>query len=225
MIVNYQRAFYFLAALLPLIFPPVAKAGLILNGSFENTLGSYVNDTGFGAMLVNGPSTVIPGWTVSTNQLAWIANGNSFGPPLSASDGDMSLDLTGYNDNNSYATIEQTINVMAGVSYVLKFDLGGIEVYDPNPSVIASADGQSATFSLTATQNTLQEWKTFELVFTASSNTALISFTGTGSSSPPGKYTGLDNVSVNLAAVPEPSSLCLWAVAASGLVWRRWRHR
>ena len=48
----------------------------------------------------------MPGWTVTTANLAWIGPSNPFG--LTASDGSYFLDLSGYHDNQPYAGVAAT---------------------------------------------------------------------------------------------------------------------
>ena len=85
-----------LAILLPLAILTLAASGMadpiLVNGSVENTGGTWVDNTGIGEMKISPPSSVIPGWTVINGELAWAPGG--FG--LSASDGLFMLDLTGF---------------------------------------------------------------------------------------------------------------------------------
>src|SRR5271165_5941753 len=96
---------------------------LITNGSFENTNGTFV-DEGGGVMLtaLTPGSTIIPGWTVTNDQLAWLMNGNSTG--ISTPFGSFLLDLTGNHDNGSYAGVTQTIRTIPSETYTLSLSLG-----------------------------------------------------------------------------------------------------
>jgi hypothetical protein len=66
---------------------------LLVNGSFE--AGAF-SDSGNGTQQLLAGSTDMSGWTVMTDDVAWITNANPFG--VTASEGVMCLDLTGYTD-------------------------------------------------------------------------------------------------------------------------------
>ena len=98
-----------------------AEAGpnLLINGSFENTAGTFVNsgiggDTGIMDLLPG--STAIPGWIVldggSGHDIGWGMNGNNYG--IAASQGSYALDLTGYANSPAYSGVDQVVSTVAG---------------------------------------------------------------------------------------------------------------
>ena len=72
------------ATTLAAVLAAPAYAALVNNGSFENTGSTFVGN-GQDYMVLNAGSTIIPGWTVINNPLAWIGPTNPFG--LAASQG------------------------------------------------------------------------------------------------------------------------------------------
>ena len=97
-----------IAAVLNLV-ATMAQAIPISNPSFE--IGTLVND-GTGTMVLPVNSLQITGWTVVTDQLAWITSPNSWG--LTANDGDRFLDLTAYPTGAPFGGIRQTLSTTAG---------------------------------------------------------------------------------------------------------------
>ena len=201
------------AALLPFT---VAHANLLTNGSFE--AGAFVNQ-GSATMSLGAGSTVISGWTVVTDTVAWIGVGNPFG--LSANDGSFFLDLTNYQAGAPFAGLSQVIETTPGAVYSLSFDLGSSTFWGRPSAITASAAGTSATFTslLTGTNN---DWQHVSMDFAATSSSTTILLQGvTGFN-----YIGLDNASVDLVstpAIPEPGAwaLLLAGIAALGLTRRR----
>ena len=180
-----------------------AHAGnLITNGSFENTTGFVGN--GDDTMTLGPGSTTMQGWTVTTNDLAWIGPTNDFN--LTASNGGYFLDLTGYSDNAPYGTVTQTITTTPGARYALTFDLGSSAEYGLPDAITASAGATSQTF--TSSSPGLNQWQTETLDFTAGGPSTVITLAGASGQ----YYIGLDNVSVD--GVPEPAS---WALLVSGV--------
>ncbi len=195
-----------------------ADANLLTNGSFE--LGSFVNQ-GNATMILNVGSTAITGWTVATDQLAWIDTGNPWG--LSAQDGDRFLDFTAYPTGAPFGGITQNIATIAGQQYELSFYLGSYTQRwgGPPVSILASADGTSQTFTVSTT-STASTWTPFSMVFTASSPSTAITLTGSAGY----QYIGLDNVSVvgmGGSPVPEPASYALMSAGLGLLAVVRFR--
>ncbi len=186
-----------------------AHANLLANGSFES--GAFVNQ-GNDTMSLAAGSTVITGWTVVTDTVAWIGPTNPFG--LSAHDGSFFLDLTNYQTGAPFAGMSQAIATIPGAVYALSFDLGSSTFWGRPDSITASAAGTSMSFvaPLTGTNN---DWQHETMNFTAVGATTTVTLQGaTGIA-----YIGLDNASVDLVslpvgAVPEPET---WAMLLAGL--------
>lgn len=201
----------------------IANAGLV-NGSFENTGGTFIAD-GNGAMSLNPGSTTIPGWTVTTGELAWISTG-SFG--IAASDGSFFLDLAGYHDAFPYGGVSQSVATTSGNAYLLTFDIGNAGI-NTISQIQASA---GATTSLLSAQNAtgVAEWYTKSLNFTATASSTLIQLVGMTASNG-GNYIGLDNVTLTdlgptgPAPVPEPASLTVWGLGLVGFAGMACRKR
>lgn len=198
------------AATPPATWPPVAdidqplswassQAGprtaqeLIVNGSFENTQGTFVRDA-FGLMSLPPASAAIPGWTTTTAELAWVDNTNTFGAATPY--GRCSLELTGYHDGWPYGGLTQTIPTVPGQGYRLSLSLGSNQDY-PNAggqkSVTVCAGSSSTNFTFTPTASTGNQWETFSFGFVASSASTVVTIGGLIAN---GVYLGLDNVSV-----------------------------
>jgi hypothetical protein len=175
-------------------------AQIIQNGSFEQG-----NATGDPSLAVG--STAIPGWTVTTAEIAFGTNG-VYG--LATPYGSQFLDLTGYHDSVPYGGVTQNIATTIGASYSLAFSLGADQsssIYSGPVSAMASAGGTSQAFTFApAANSTGNVWQAFGLNFTATSSSTPITIIGTQTAG--GQFIGLDNVSVtqNPAAVPEAST-------------------
>jgi hypothetical protein len=166
---------------------------LIVNGSFENILGTFAGSS-FGVMSLPEGSTVIPGWTIVAGPLIWIDNTNIFS--LASPFGRYSLDLSGPNDQRPYGGVRQTIRTQPGRNYRLSLSLGSNADYPGaggEKSVIVCAGSAGAAFSLMPTNATGNQWETFTFNFTASSHTTEIRISGLIAS---GNYLGVDSVSV-----------------------------
>ena len=169
--------------------PVAASAAIpITNFSFES--GTFVND-GNGTMVLPLGSTVMTGWTVVTDQVAWIISPNPWG--LSAQDGNRFLDLTAYPAGAPFGGVSQTLATSIGHTYRVNYYLGTYTSRwgGPPVSILASAGGtsQTCTVSTTSTQST---WTLCSMLFTANSVSTTLSFVGSAGF----QYIGLDNVSV-----------------------------
>jgi len=192
-------------------------ANLVLNGSFELASAGNNTPTGNGEQLVNG-STAMADWTVvdgpGFDGVAWLPNGNGYG--LSTPFGNDFLDLTGYNDQQPYFGVTQTITTTPGKSYTLTFDLGVDQVgglFTGPVGVTASAGSTSGTFNNYNPAGTGNIWQSFSLNFTASSAATAITIQGLQGD----QYIGLDNVAVTGSAVPEPATWAMMLVGFGGL--------
>ncbi|HEY1615696.1 MAG TPA: DUF642 domain-containing protein [Rhizomicrobium sp.] len=200
-----------LATAILLVGAPAAYANLVTNGSFEDTNNfdgcSNPNGCSDNTMVLSPGNTQMTGWTVTTNQLAWIGPLNPFG--LTAPDGNYFLDLTSYGDSGTYGGISQMISTVAGQSYELTFDLGGSTTYGASDSLTACAGGTCSVFSITATGT--NDWLAERLSFTGTGGLMTISLVGLSGEN----YIGLDDVAVT--SVPEPGSLALLGAGLLGL--------
>jgi len=194
-----------------------ARAGLITNGSFENTNNTFTGDANSVDVLSSG-STAIPGWTTTNGvPTAWIKSGNPYDIP--AADGDYFLDLTSYSNVGTYGGVAQSVATVAGTSYVVTFDLGygGSSGTFAGPvSVLVSAAGTSGTLTSGSGRPNPAVWTPESFTFTATSSLTQLDITGTSTAG--GQYIGLDNVDVEPAAtgptgsteVPEPGTYGLF---------------
>lgn len=184
----------------------VPAQAVVINGSFEH--GRWVPNGS--ARLIT--TTGITGWTLKSNDVDYFTNG-FFG--LQAQHGNRAVDLSGNDDG--FGTLAQSLNTTAGMSYVLKFWLGGSNLFGrygeggAGPKVNVNLGGTVKTF--TGSRNAANDWQMQSWMFTASSNTTYLSFTGLQDTKC--CYIGLDNVSVR--AVAEPGSLGMLFLGLLGL--------
>ncbi|MEM7454797.1 MAG: DUF642 domain-containing protein [Planctomycetota bacterium] len=204
------------------VFASCCSASLVDNGSFENP---DVSDGGFG--ILNAGNTTLTGWTISDG--GQTANnggvtvidswniGFSSGIIAQASDGEQLLNLQNTGDAG---TISQTLATTAGSQYLLTFDYGAVAFGTRTLNLNYEIDGQSQDLSVDIPAGFQQiGWFQESLLFTASTNSTTLSFTGNHFN---GFYgVALDNVAVN--AIPEPSSMVLLGASLAGFVIRRRR--
>jgi hypothetical protein len=190
------------------IMPLTASANLLVNGGFENTGGTWADNSGFGYMLVNSGSTTIPGWTVTGQNIAWIPSG-LFG--LLGTEGNYFLDLTGVINQPPFGgVLGTTISTVAGNTYTLSFDVGRGDGEDGNPVVVqATAGAQTGTFTVSAADPGAGNiaWNRFALQFQATGPSTTITINGTAANNGNG-FIGLDKVTV----VPEPTTMVAGAL-------------
>jgi hypothetical protein len=176
---------------------------LLINGSFEDTNGTFV-DQSEGAMSLPVNSTNIAGWVTTTAEIAWVTNSNPLG--LSTPYGSMFLDLTGFHDSIPFGGVEQTVATSPGQPYTLSFSAGvdqGNSSYSGPVSVVANIQS-GAEFTTTDTGS---NWQSFQFTFVADATNTPLSFTGTATKG--GQYIGFDNVSVT----PATGALLITSIA------------
>ncbi len=202
-----------------------AHANLLVNGSFEQ--GTHTNDGNNTETFLAG-ATAITGWTTVGSHVSWIADPNPFA--LTAEDGTLFLDLTGYTAGAPFGGVTQTIATTPGATYQLSFQLGSYTARwgGPPVSITASAGSTSELFTDAATHSA-STWTPEMLDFTATGTSTAITLIGSAGIN----YIGLDNVDVQCASsagcgggkgVPEPASLSLLGLGLAVLAVARRRR-
>lgn len=201
-------------------------SSLLTNGSFE----APIAPDSFYTVFPIG-STAITGWTVvgaSPGNVAVVGGSIVVGGiTYAAAGGAQSVDLSGNFDDGASRGLTQTVILSPG-TYTLAFDVGNYSAPNgsgsPFPSAIELLIDGSAAGSFANSDNTTGRvnWKAFSYTFEAFGSTSirLQSSTLAGSDN----YTGLDNVSLDLA-VPEPGTLSGLAGGAFLLALRCRRRR
>ena len=191
------------------------SADLIQNGSFES--GLFGGNLSPKAIQLLVGSTVIDNWTVISDEIAWIEEGNEWG--ITTPYGVRFLDLAGYTDASPHGGVSQTITTAAGQNYTLSFYLGALNPDFAGPmEVMASAGGTSQNFSYNPA-GPGNQWQSFGFDFAAGSTDTLISITGISAAN---FYIGLDNVSVVPVPVPGALLLGILGLGAAGIKLRKY---
>ncbi len=179
---------------------PLPVPNLLLNGSFEYGTNYITNSLNYNSL--NSGSTALAGWTVGTQELIWVPNGNSYGIVAKDVDGGhFSLDLTGAHDTAPAAGITQTVTTTSGTPYLLSFYLGTIP-NQTNSHGPVTASVTAGPLSATATNSDAYNsggasttvWKKYNYLFNANSSSTTVNITGGTTSG--GAYIGLDTVSL-----------------------------
>ncbi len=170
-------------------------------------------------------NTDMPNWGVIADSIAWINGPISAGLGLlSAQQGTFFLDLTDTQLSSPFGGVVQALATNTGTQYQLKFWLGTSQFYNPQTgaSSLVSIAGNNITVSSTVTTQP-NSWEEKTINFTALGPTTLLAFTGIAGQD----YIGLDNISVDLLPIPEPSSIAMLfaGLAAIGSVVMRRRNQ
>ena len=111
----------FLAVTVLSIGARLPAENLVVNGSFEDGVGTYDGGNGVDFVTLKAGSTGITGWTIILSSIDYD------GSYWQASDGGRSLDLEGA--GGDLGGVSQTISTVPGKAYVLTFDMAG----NPDP--------------------------------------------------------------------------------------------
>jgi hypothetical protein len=169
---------------------------LVFNGSFEFPFSSGQN-------CFSGTSG---GWSSSGPQTSCYHSNALADPWPDAVEGSQYL----YLGQNLAAnvTLEQSIQLHAGASYVLEFFLAGLGAHPGGALTVNIGD---TTILTTSTPNSSSAW----FLQTASFTSGVTGFRSLSFVSPTGGAINLDKVSLVMSAVPEPAS---WALLLAGVV-------
>ena len=175
----------------------------VINRSFE--VGP---NPGIGWTRVHMGSTVLNGWTVDRG------NVDHVGSQWAANDGTYSIDLNG----NRHGRINQVIDTIPGMEYVVSFALSGNWGGVANKTLRVTAAQDTALYTVFTKNNNgaNMNWTDQTFRFTAIGSTTKVLFASQNRGS---WGVALDNININ--AVPAPAS----ALALAGLAGLRRRRR
>jgi hypothetical protein len=186
-------------------------AAQIINGGFEE--GAF----GDGSVReVSRGDTVLSGWTVNDNPIAWYTNG--YEPPnalkpigVAPHSGNLAINLC--DGSVRPVSITQTFTVLPFIEQQVSFWVGNFSANGGAVSIgVTIQDGTSNTLLLSETARAPatdldSTWQQFTYSFIPDGRSNTISFSEIGGA----PYVGLDDVTV--IAIPEPST---WALALLG---------
>ncbi len=209
----------------------IARADLILNGSFELPGLSGTSGFGPGRQQWSAPSVDLTNWTVAGAGDIFLHKspdiGNDAGSSFNfAQDGDFYLDLSGSNLGGAHATVFQDFATIPLTTYELSFYIGASSYSTPPAATInVQLTGAASLLNTTLTPLaplTSINWSLQTFSFVADSATTRLSFLDISGADDNASF--VDTVSV-VSAVPEPASLTLLGIGAAGLLGYRWKRR
>lgn len=216
------------AASLMSVLPAVSNANLLVNGGFElpalsATYASYGQGADIGGWTVVGTGDPINSMAVLRNDYMEYGNTLAFSPH----GGVQSIDLTG-GGNRGFNGVRQSVATTAGADYEISFWVGNQDAafpaYTLASAVLLDIDGTTVgTFSNGDDTSADVNWRQFTYGFQATSATTTITFYNATPSDD--LMSGLDDVVLTSAAIPEPTSLALLTVGALGAMRQHRRNR
>ena len=219
-----------LTAIVLFVITGTAWGNLITNPSFETETPTVAPGT---FQLFIPGSTGINGWTatgpvgtdIGAVSTTFVQNGVTF----NAQDGNVWIDLTGFNTNTTEG-IMQTVTTTPSTNYVLTFYVGnttGGSIFGTTSTVGLTINGtQVGTFTNSSAALTSLNWQQFTYNFTAATGSTAIGFVNLDG--PSDNSNGLDLVDLEVggpSSVPEPASLVLVGSALAMLATFRVRHK
>jgi choice-of-anchor C domain-containing protein len=161
------RSVVSITALALVLAPGMARANLLVNGSFETgpTLPA------FGSMLINAGATTLTGWTIGGVNLEYV-NETVWVP----ADGTRSLALSG----TGAGSLSQSFTTVPGSLYTVSFALSGelhLDPYVRHVRVAAAGQSQDFSFDTIGAWEWNMQWATKSWSFTANASTTTLSFT------------------------------------------------
>lgn len=192
----------------PLLFAALALAPASASAAELVSNGGFENPTVSNSCCSTVPPEALPGWTVNSGNINVVNGTFSSTNGNLAHEGSQYLDLVG---QGGVGSISQTIATVAGQLYTLSFWYShNLFAGLGSASASLSIDGLNDTITHSTGSNANLDWKLYSQNFTASGNSATLSFVNTAGAGNEGIF--LDSVSIS-AAVPEPST---WAMMLIG---------
>lgn len=225
-----------------------ANAGLILNGSFESVDASQINlanTNGLGGAVADvvdmGDMDSSGDWGIFASIPNWqtlIGSGLELqfsGTIADAQDGNLyiEMDTDPVLDPSNVGIMQEVNNLVIGNEYELSFwTQGRTLTQGENDLSVSWFDASESYDSHTGTSNLIEQtavlaqqggfdriWNHHVYTFNATSENMNIAFAGAGDAT--GKGALLDNISLNVVTVSEPSMFVLMLAGLFGLALRR----